>query len=217
MKYVAFSHGYGVKKDSKGLFSAIAQALPAGFTPIMFDYYEISGDDMKVRPPSLMSNMFRKRCSGIKSDDLILIGHSMGCSILAMSGVEATKAILIAPPSTMTAKMGYRERILSHHSNAYEKNDSIYIPRKNGGIFEITSEWVSEMETLSHGECMLDLIERTQTSCIFGSNDEQTPVPNRQHPLWKSSARIIEIPGNHNFTGAYRQKLVEEVVAIIKA
>lgn len=215
MKYVVFSHGYGVKKDSKGLFSAIAQALPRGFTPIMFDYYEISGDNMKVRPPSVMSSMFREKCSGVKSDELILIGHSMGCSILAMSGVKAAKAILIAPPSTMTSKIGYRNRILSHHPDAKELNGSIHIPRKNGGIFEITPEWVNEMETLTHGDCILELVERTKTCCIFGSGDEQTPIPNREHPLWKSGARIIEIPGDHNFTGAYRQKAVHEVIEAV--
>ena len=51
MKYLLFSHGFGVRKDSRGMFTDIASAFP-DFKPVMFEYNKILNDGKKTVVPS---------------------------------------------------------------------------------------------------------------------------------------------------------------------
>ena len=39
---VLFSHGFGVKKDARGMFTDIVQSLGSDYLPVMFDYNGVS-------------------------------------------------------------------------------------------------------------------------------------------------------------------------------
>jgi hypothetical protein len=212
-----FSHGYGVKKDSKGLFTAIADSLPDGFTPILFDYYHVDGKNITVRPPSEMIEILKQRYSELDGETW-LIGHSMGCTLIAMSGLTPSKTLFLAPPLQISSRpVDFRQYFLSRHPDAREENGSVYITRKNGGIFCLTPEWFEELGHLTHGTPALNYMAHNDVSIIFGTEDLSTPIPEDDHDFWDLHKPVNTIPGNHNFNPPHRDKLVSTIIDILQS
>lgn len=210
-----FSHGYGVKKDSKGLFTDIAASLPDRFEPILFDYYHIDGKNMTVRPPTEMVAMLREQYESLGGETW-LIGHSMGCTIIAMSGLRPTKTILLAPPLQMSRRpANFKDYFLSRHPDAVEKDGSVIIRRKHGGNFTLTPQWFEELGKLSHGKPALEFIKHNDVSIIFGTEDLSTPIPEDDHDFWDLKKPLTTIPGNHNFDPPHRDELITTVSALL--
>ena len=89
MHIVIYSHGFGVRKDDRGLFTDIAAALP-GATHRMFDYNrrdETTGN-LTVAPLAEQVGMLRNQIEKARADTpgaiIDLICHSQGCIVAAL-------------------------------------------------------------------------------------------------------------------------------------
>ena len=75
MKYLLFSHGFGVKKDSRGMFTEIAENFP-NYTPVMFDYNVINEEtnEVTVEPYSKQSELLSAELNSIYNINMPLSG-----------------------------------------------------------------------------------------------------------------------------------------------
>lgn len=101
---VVYSHGFGVRKTDRGLFSAIAKSLPDAHS-VMFDYNPINeaSNTLTVKPLQEQALKLRKVINTARAEypDAVidLVCHSEGCVIAGLlkpRGIR--KTIMITPP-----------------------------------------------------------------------------------------------------------------------
>ena len=125
---VVFSHGFGVKCDSRGLFTDIASSLPTHFGYILFDYNKIENlsgrEHVHLRSYSEQVQILGS-VLGIakgKSSTVYLVGHSMGSvTISLLKDADVHKVILLAPPLSTTSGRRY----FSEYPGAHRDNNNI--------------------------------------------------------------------------------------------
>jgi pimeloyl-ACP methyl ester carboxylesterase len=116
---VIFSHGFGVRKEDRGLFTAIARALPDAKS-VLFDYNPINeaSNTLTAKPLDEQARKLRKVLNTTRAEypDAIidLVCHSQGCVVAALlkpRGIR--KVILLTPPddvseTTVAKQLGSR-------------------------------------------------------------------------------------------------------------
>lgn len=104
---VIFSHGFGVRKTDRGLFTAISNALPHAQS-VMFDYSPVNekSNTLTVKPLREQALKLRKMINAARAEypgaTIDLVSHSQGCVVAALlkpRGIR--KIIMLTPPEDM--------------------------------------------------------------------------------------------------------------------
>ena len=213
MKYILFSHGFGVKKDSRGMFTDIASAFP-DYEAVMFDYNRVSNaaNEVIVEPYSSQAMLLDEELHGIYSSDsnaeVTLIGHSQGCIIPCLiTGIKISKAILLAPPKVLGSK--------NRRDNQHEVSDNgdIKIPRKDGTTTIVTKSFIDELETTQPVTLYSELAKSVNTYMVIAKQDEI--IRDHDFSMLADQIAIHQIDGDHNFTGMYRKGLLETLSELL--
>jgi pimeloyl-ACP methyl ester carboxylesterase len=211
---VIFSHGFGVDKTDRGLFSDIAADLGAGFEYVMFDYNLISSDGqtMTVRPLSEQVKILQQELSKakVKNPDarITIIGHSQGGLVAALAQPAVDKVIMLA-----TAMDFNIDRLVQNFTDRPGVEINLHavskLMRRDGTTTLIGPQYVKEIQAVDPvllynrlaGQTDLIMVRATQDEVIGEVSYDQI-----------KAAKVIDVPADHNFTGAARQK----VIAIIE-
>ncbi|HSX06485.1 MAG TPA: hypothetical protein VLG92_02090 [Candidatus Saccharimonadia bacterium] len=101
---VIYSHGFGVRKDDRGMFTAIARSLPDA-EHVLFNYNPINEQANTLTAEPLIEQMrkLRKVINTARAEHpgavIDLVCHSQGCVVAAMlKPRDIRKIILITPP-----------------------------------------------------------------------------------------------------------------------
>lgn len=218
-KYLVFSHGFGVKKDSRGLFTDISRVFP-NYIAVMFDYY-IERPSGVFTIPSLhnQAKMLQTQIDIIYRNDheaeITLICHSQGCVVAGIANPKGiTHAVLLAPPGKMSGHEKAKEYFSRRKDAVIATDGAIRFTRKDGSTTCITAEFISDLTSIDPINAYHQLSTITNTAILVARQDEML------HPIDFSSlndnAQLIEIDGDHNFTGEYRDGLLLEVKSILK-
>lgn len=213
MKYLLFSHGFGVKKDSRGMFTEIAESFPE-YQPVMFDYNIVNDEinEVTVEPYSKQALTLENQITNIlekdKEADITLICHSQGCVVPCLvNGLDVSKAVLLAPPKILGSNM-------SRNQNVSKGSDgSIRIPRKDGTITIVTSDFIAELDKTVPVELYNRLSRNIETTIVVAGQDEI--LKDVDFSELADKIQIIKIDGDHNFTGENRKGLIETLSKIL--
>lgn len=206
MKYLLFSHGFGVRKDSNGMFTEIAEKFTE-YEPVMFDYNKIEadGDLSTVYSYRKQSRLLKSQIDNINSLDkdaeITIIAHSQGAIVAGLCNKKTTKAILLAPPTTVSAR-----RSKLRPNRKVRKNGSVMIFKKDGSRILLTTSFMLGLKLTNPIKIYEKLALRVPTVIIAAKQDEMVKNENL-HKV--RSAKVYEIDGDHNFTGKYRKDLIE--------
>jgi hypothetical protein len=119
---VIYSHGFGVRKTDRGLFSAISRALPDAQN-VMFDYNPINeaSNTLTAKPLQAQALKLRKVINATRAEHpeaiIDLVCHSQGCVVAGLvkpRGIR--KVIMLTPPddiseATVVEQLGTRKGI----------------------------------------------------------------------------------------------------------
>jgi pimeloyl-ACP methyl ester carboxylesterase len=213
---VIFSHGFGVKRDSRGLFTKIATSLPNNFGYVLFDYNTIDGENVYLRTYSEQAAVLKTVLSMVSgmTDKIYVIGHSMGAitaSILAE--VNITKSILLAPPVTSSSGRKYFNEYLGAYR---DKDDVLVVPRKDGTTTHVTDKFWDEAESIDPIVAMLDYSKKCDLT-VIRAIDEDILRHTENYTLLSDNRgiRLVELPGNHNFDPPNQNLLIETILDIL--
>jgi pimeloyl-ACP methyl ester carboxylesterase len=87
---VVFSHGFGVGRDNRGLFTGITECLPSGLGYVLFDYYDYNDALATVVLTDFTEQTKRLRQVidwAQKQPGVVkvhLVAHSIGCIVAAL-------------------------------------------------------------------------------------------------------------------------------------
>ena len=212
-KFLVFSHGFGVEKDSRGLFSDISKAF-SEYTSILFDYNEITQDKKitKVVSYKKQSTILNHQLQAIVKRDpdanITLIGHSQGCIIIGLANHQAvSRAVLLAPPVNVSAR-----KTKIKPDRLINNDGSVTINRKDGTQIILSLGFIVGLKKTNPLKIYKQLASKVPITIVVARQDELLDDSNFSE---LDSAEVIKIDGDHNFTGKNRKGLIETLSKIL--
>lgn len=198
------------------MFTDIAESLPVGWGYTLFDFYRVRGKDVYVRSISDQVAHVRdvfKRVSEKHPDTTIhFIAHSMGCAVLALSGLRANgQVILLAPPDNFGN--GALEDYFKQYPGAVEKPEELVVPRKDGTVTHIPFKFFTEIRDIDPIEVIWQYSSVNMIEIIQTTEDEVIGMTDLSRLT--ESAHIAQLPADHNFTGKARRQLLDSMGQIL--
>jgi hypothetical protein len=216
---IIFSHGFGVRKDDRGLFTDIASSLK-DVESIMFDYNDIDENrkELTVKKFSeqvpILKDIINKTKFSNPESIIDIICHSQGSLITALTkptGIR--KIILIAPPFDTDI-----DRMLNvfrpREGTEINKNGISKLARRDGSKTIITQEYWNERNNVNPIDVYLELAKQTELTIINAIQDE---ILSEKSPTNLENIKIINLNGSHDFNGEYRKNLINTIENIINS
>lgn len=208
---IVYSHGFGVRKDDRGLFTDIANAIPEA-EHVMFDYNLIDEqtNTLTVSPLQGQVHKLKEQLGKIESGAVVdLVAHSQGCVVTALAKPQNVRQILcLAPPDNVDV-----ERLLSffgsRDGSEIDLDGQSRIPRRDGSKTIIPAAYWQSLKGLDVIRLYNHLPDLAQVKFLIANEDEVLGMTNFD----KTDERIdlVQLSGNHDFTGNDRQHLVDLV------
>lgn len=209
-RVVVYSHGFGVRKDDRGLFIDIAASLPNA-EHIMFDYNLIddAANTLTVVALTEQAKKLQQKVAEVQTnnpDSIIdLVCHSQGCLVAALASISSIrKTIFTAPPPDADIEEKIK-RWRTRYGTQFTTKDTSYLERKDGSTTVVPAKYWSSLEGLNAQELYTNLAAQTELIIITATQDEVLGevIFNKLLPKIK----VIEVAGGHNFEGDARPKL----------
>jgi len=211
---IIYSHGFGTRKDDRGLLTDIADALPE-VESILFDYYEIDEVEhtLTTCPFSVQVKKFNQiiNKTRVANPEAIidLICHSQGTIVAALAKpVGIRKTILLAPVFDLDLEhtlARYRFR-----SDATINLDGISkLPPLDGLIRIVPKEYWQERLTAKPIMEYNAFAKKTEIIVIRANQDQLSPMVDLSG--LDSRIKLTSLDGDHNFNSSARDPLIAAV------
>lgn len=210
--YIVYSHGFGVRKDDRGLFTDIANALPDA-EHVMFDYNLVDEqtNTLTVSPLQIQVQQLKEQLGKIDGKSVVdIVAHSQGCVVVALAKPKNVRRILcLAPPDNVDIR-----RLLnffgSRDGSVVDLDGQSRIPRRDGSITLIPAAYWQSLSGLEVIQLYNHLPDLAEVKFLIANEDEVLGVTNFD----KTDERIdlVQLGGNHDFTDEARQPLVDRVI-----
>lgn len=208
---IVFSHGFGVRKDSRGMFTDIAEALD-GFECDLFDYNELlEGGDTRVLPLSEQTKILNKHIAAAEEGST-LICHSQGCIVASSADTSRVgKIILLAPPTEVSMER-FMGKFGSRKGVTQDEAGTLAIPRSDGSTTYIGDDYLKELDTINALEGYQRLANEHDVTIIRATADNilgETTFDSLQN------VKVIDIKADHDFSGGARHELTSQIQSML--
>lgn len=205
-KTVICSHGFGVRADSRGMFTEIAASFPE-YDFRMFDYYDIQPNgDQIVRSLEEQAIILQEQIDTVKEGEIVLLCHSQGSTVAGLVNLtRVEKAILLAPPDKTSRKVVVN-RLRKREGSRLDPHGMSVIPRSNGTTMYVPAEYMDSLERHDRMKLYQHIADTVPTVIIRATEDEAIGLTSVDQI---KNAQHVDIAADHNFTGQNRQKLIE--------
>jgi hypothetical protein len=199
---VIFSHGFGVRKEDRGLFTAIAGSLP-GAKNILFDYNPINeaSNTLTAKPLDEQARKLRKVINSTRAEHpgaiIDLVCHSQGCVIAGLvkpRGIR--KVIMLTPPDVISEDVVARQ-LAARTGTAIDVAVRTRLPRADGSTTVIHPEYWQSLAGIDPVKLYNKLARVTALRIMSARQDEvlgkvsfEGMDPGISH---------VTLDGNHNF------------------
>jgi hypothetical protein len=217
---IIFSHGFGVRKDSRGLFDAVAEELKKeeGIDCILFDYSTI--DEKKniitVEPFSKQVAVLQKviEDAQTKKPDAIIdiIAHSQGCTVAALLNPEGIRKSIFCAPFFHTDIEKIRSRYLKFSQSELNFDGVSKRLRRDGSTTIIPPEYWKERFDINLFKIYNSFAKKTNLIIISANQDE---IINEIDYSLLKNCRLINLEGKHDFEGEEKYALIKTIKQII--
>lgn len=211
---VIFSHGFGVRKDGRGLFTAIAEQLP-DIELIMFNYNQFDEATNTMTVTSLDEHVekLRQVADDVRREHpdatIDLICHSQGCVIAGMAQLDGIrKTIFLAPPDQRFGFGRIQEKVqaLLGRPGAVQNDDgSLRYPRRDGSTTIIPLSYWQSRDGVDTIKLYRQLTAKTQLVIVQATNDEVIGMTDFSE--LPSTVKIVQMNAGHDFEDEWRPKL----------
>lgn len=199
---IIFVHGFGVRKDSKGLFTYLASELSKlGYVAHLIDLYTYTPGEVSVLPIDQQVELIKKYISINEIQQPSFIAHSMGCAVLCSDKdlvASASQIILLAPAIGGNPRR-WRQRLIEDKNALVDEAGNLTFIKRNGEKMSIPEKFFSEPKDRDWLELYQTAAVAKKVSIIVAEEDEV--ITFRKEKLFTLGARCVVIDeANHNFT-----------------
>lgn len=222
MKYksiIIYSHGFGVQKTDRGLFTDIADTFP-DIEHIMFDYNQVDEQDnsLTVAPFYVQKQKLADAISNVRASNpgatIDLITHSQGCVIAALLNPDGIRrSIFTAPPSEVSTE-GMLKAFGQREGAKVDINGLTSFPRRDGSTTIVPPEYWQSIKDVHAVELYNQFAKITELTIVNANQDEVLQV--KDFSELKDNVKVVDLDANHDFTGEYRPALIQAIVEEIQ-
>lgn len=221
-KAIIFAHGFGVKRDSWGMFNELGDRLKDEYLVVRFDFVEILTKEnaTKVYPLSIQAKMLEAVISYVKNDlqstELYIIAHSQGCLVTGLLAPENIRKIALLASPVENSYQRFKQYFGSRKDTELNENGLSRIKRSDGSWTFIEFGFWNDLKTTEP----VDLFKKlaTKTNLYFVRAMQDHVLTDVEYDEIESTKNItyMELPGDHNFAGDARENWLSTMVSIVK-
>lgn len=211
---VIYSHGFGVRKDDRGLLSDIAEYIPE-VESVLFDYFKIDelAKTLTTCPPSEQASALNQIIKNARLANpgavIDLICHSQGTIIAALAKPDKIRKVIFLAP---VFDMGL-ERTMARYRTRPDAEINLEgiskLPPLDGLVRIVPAEYWRERRKLKPFVEYNDFAKKTEIIVVeAGQDDVLSKVDLKE---LDSGIKLIVLDGDHNFNGAARSPLIKVV------
>lgn len=208
---IVFSHGFGVRKEDRGLFTAIAKALPDSKS-ILFDYNPINEESntLTAKPLNEQALKLRKVINGVRAEYpgaiIDLVCHSQGCVVAGLvkpRGIR--KIILLTPPDDISQETVVRQHA-ARTGMEIDVTARTRLARSDGSTTVIHPEYWQSLAGINPVKLYNNLAKFTALRILNARHDEV--LGKVKFDGIDPSISFVTLDGNHNFDDEESRKRI---------
>lgn len=220
MKHImVYSHGFGVDKTDRGLFTAIADAIPEA-EHVMFEY------DPKDENGNTIVETFSRRKDKLitkhkelktqNPDSIIdLVCHSQGCLVAALAKLKnIRKVIMLAPPIYSEDGDEKREKYLEKPTVKELPDGTLAVKRRDGSTTLIKQNYWDDFGAVTDSERLYNELSKTTELIVIRATKDEI-LQNNSYDNFDNSIKTVDVKGNHSFDDEARPRIAKVVREII--
>lgn len=199
---IIFSHGFGVRKDDRGLFTAISHAVPDA-TSILFHYNPINdkSNTLTAKPLPEQVQKLRKVINTARAEYpgaiIDLVCHSQGCVVPAiLKPRHIRKIIMLTPPRDISGPVLVKQ-LESLTGTTIDVHARTRLTRADGSTTVIHPEYWQSLAGVEPVKLYNRLAKFTALRIINARNDEVLGPVSLEG--LDPSISSVTLDGGHNF------------------
>jgi hypothetical protein len=209
---VIYSHGFGVRKTDRGLFTAIAKALPEAES-VMFDYNPINekANTLTAKPLNEQVQKLRKVINTTRAEYpgavIDLVCHSQGCVVAAvLKPRHIRKVIMLTPPDDVSQAV-LIDQLSANREEPIDVTARTRLQRADGSTTVIHPDYWQSFEGVYPVKLYNRLAKFTALRIINARQDEI--LSNATFEGLNPDVSTVTLEGSHNFEDeASRQRML---------
>lgn len=199
---IIYSHGFGVRKDDRGLFTAISRAVPDA-TSILFHYNPINdrSNTLAAKPLNEQVQKLRKVINTARSEYpgavIDLVCHAQGCVVAGVLKPRDIRKIIMLTPPAKISEAALIEQLSPRMETAIDVTVRTRLPGADGSTTVIHPEYWQSLAGVEPVKLYNRLAKFTALRIINARNDEVLGPINFEG--LDPSISSVTLDGNHNF------------------
>lgn len=208
---VIFSHGFGVRKEDRGLFTAIARSLP-DVKSVLFDYNPINeaSNTLTAKPIDEQARKLRKVINNTRAENpeaiIDLVCHSQGCIAAALLKPRGMRKVIFLTPPDDISEATVAKQLGSRLDTAIDTTTRTRLARTDGSTTVIHPEYWQSLAGIDPVKLYNRLARVTTLRIISVRQDEVLGKVAFEgiHP----GISLVTLDGNHNFDDEESRKRI---------
>ncbi len=218
-KIVIFSHWFGIRSGSYGLFTDLIKEFNnLWIESILTEYcdYHPDTNEVRVKPFSeqaiILQNTIDHTARNNPDADIILIGQSQWSTIISLCDTSKIKRIIMISPFFHTEAKDIIDRYTKDPSNIFSMTDTSIRKRSDGTTTMIPPSYREERFEINVINFYNRKAIENEVYIFYGlqdqiiSFDEYNKVKN---------IYLMNLDGDHDFSRQYRQPIIEKIKHVI--
>jgi hypothetical protein len=216
-KCIIFSHGFGVTRDSHGMFNELGDLLKQDFLVVRFDYALVNKKEnyTKVFPLSVQAEMLQEVVKyveqGFKPETVNIIAHSIGCLIVGLAQLANIDRILLLAGPVTPPYQRLKEYFSQRPESKINEQAMSKIKRSDGSLTYVEKDIWKQTRDIDPIELYSNLTKNSDVMFIRALSDQV--VIDTDYEIIKSitGLQFKETEGSHDFEGKARVGLKQIV------
>lgn len=217
---VIFSHGFGQKKDARGLFTDIATKLEdAGTESVLFDYNDIDEVNNTVTVPSLLkqseilNSVIKETMESNPNSTIDIISCSQGPLVVALAKPKGIRKAVFIGASLKPEMQKMIERFGAREGSVIDIEGESKFVRRDNSLTIVPAEYWKSLEGIDGISLYNDLSQYIDVTLIRANQDEVLSFTDITGLSPKIN--VLNLDGNHDFTGDARPGLLEAIRSVL--
>lgn len=200
--FIIFSHGFGVRKDGRGLFTAISRALPDAES-VLFDYNPINekSNTLTAKPLHEQAQKLRKVINSVRADypDAVidLVCHSQGCIVAGMVKPRGIRKVIMLTPPTDMSEATVVQNLSTRLETPIDVTVRTRLARSDGSTTVIHPEYWQSLAGIKPAK-LYNQLARVTKLCIINAKQDDV-LGNVSLEEIDPAISMVTLAGNHNF------------------
>lgn len=215
---IIFVHGFGVKKDARGMFSEVKESLSKevkfkNIESILVDLNTVTDNSRDIylnslsKQAEILKSIYKKEDEDECTFDLIC--HSQGCVVASIAMLPNIRKIFFLAPPTNNDIQKTIDSFKERSGTKIDLTGESLLMRKDGSRTVVSKEYWSDRKGIDYLSEYRKLLDICDIVVILGNQDETASNEIIEQSLRNST--IIKIDGNHNFEGLSRISLINTI------